>query len=241
MDFAHFLPRLSPTRRQELEARLAAMLLPRRLARMNEVLSWRSRRLTVLFEDVYHPHNASAVLRSAECFGVQDVHVVENEHRFRPSKDVVRGAGRWVTLHRHTTLAGALAALREAGYRVAATSVDPGSQPLDAVDVSAPLALCFGTEQTGLSAEALARADLHVHVPMIGFTESLNVSVTAALCLHELSARLRERDGWQLAPAERDELRLIWLMQEGQKTRALTVQSLRQWGLVGAGDPSDGG
>jgi tRNA (guanosine-2'-O-)-methyltransferase len=241
MDFSHFLPRLSPARRRELEARLAALVLPRRIARMNEVLARRSRRLTILFEDVYHPHNASAVLRSAECFGVQDVHVVENEHRFRPSKDVVRGAGRWVTLRRHDALADALAGLRGAGYRVAATSVDPESEPLDAVDLSAPLALCFGTEETGLSGEALAQADLHVHVPMVGFTESLNVSVTAALCLHALSTRLRTGEGWQLTAAERDELRLVWLMQEGPKTRALTVQALREWGLVGSGGRSPDG
>jgi tRNA (guanosine-2'-O-)-methyltransferase len=238
MDFSHFLPRLDPEHRRLLEARLTAVMLPRRVERIGEVLARRSRRLTVVFEDLYHPHNASAVMRTAECFGVQDVSVVEQSKRFRPNSDVVRGAARWLTLHRFRTFADAAARLREHGYRLAATSVDPGSIPLEAVDLTAPLALCFGTEETGLSDAALEAADLRVHVPMEGFTESLNVSVTAALCLRELSRRLRDGDGWQLTAAEQDELRLVWLMQEGSKARALTVQMLREWGLIGADAPS---
>jgi tRNA (guanosine-2'-O-)-methyltransferase len=235
MDYSHFLDRLDPARRRELEAQLTDVILPRRIERMDAVLARRTRRLTVLFEDLYHPHNASAVMRTAECFGVQDIHVVEQDKRFRPSKDVVRGAARWLTLHRYADLAGALAALRRGGYRLAATSVDPGSLPLDEVPVDTPLALCFGTEETGLSSQALAAADLHVHVPMAGFTESLNVSVTAALCLRELSGRIRAGSDWELTAQERADLRLTWLMQEGTKARALTVARLRQWDLVGRG------
>jgi tRNA (guanosine-2'-O-)-methyltransferase len=234
MDFSHFLPRLDAGRRRELEQRLAGVILPRRLERMEAVLARRTRRITVVFEDVYHPHNASAVMRTAECFGVQDVHVVEQEKRFRPSTDVVRGAARWLTLHRWRSFAGAATALRDGGFRIVATSVDPASVPLEEVDLGTPLALCFGTEELGLSAPALAEADLLVHVPMAGFTESLNVSVTAALCLRELTGRLRAtREDWPLSTQQRDELRLTWLMQEGNKARSLTVQLLREWGLVG--------
>ncbi len=240
MDYSHFLPRLRPEHRQELEARLSGVVLPRRIERMNSVLARRTRRLTVIFEDVYHPHNAGAVMRTAECFGVQDIHVVENEKRFRPATDVVRGAARWLTLHRHRGFADAATQLHERGFRLAATSVDPASVPLDEVPVDTPLAICFGTEETGLSAAALEAADLHVHVPMAGFTESLNVSVTAALCLHDLTSRLRSGADWQLDAAERDELRLTWLMQEGLKARALTVQMLREWNLVGVDVPPAG-
>ena len=235
MDFSHFLPRLSPAHRRELEDRLTAVMLPRRVERMGEVLARRTRHLTVVFEDLYYPHNASAVVRSAECFGVQDIHVVEQEKVFRPSKGVARGAGRWLTLHKYGSFDAAVTSLRSRGYRLAATSVDPGSMPLDAVPVDTPLALCFGTEELGLSAQALAAADLHVHVPMAGFTESLNVSVTAALCLRELTRRIRAGDHWQLDDQTRDDLRLTWLMQEGTKARALTVQLLQDWGLVGVG------
>lgn len=231
MDITRVVRRLTPAQRQELLARLTAIVLPRRVVRMDEVLGRRTRRLTVLFEDVYHPHNASAVIRSTECFGVQDVHVVEDEYRFRPSRDVVRGAGRWVTLHRHRDLGRALADLRGRGYRIAATSARPGSVELDATPLDRPLALCFGTEEVGLSPGALDAADLHLHVPMVGFTESLNVSVTAALCLRELTRRVRQTDGWQLPVAEREELRLGWLMQEGAKAHALTAKLLRDWGV----------
>jgi tRNA (guanosine-2'-O-)-methyltransferase len=231
MDITRVVRSLSPEQRQELLAQLMAIVLPRRIERMDAILGRRTRHLSVLFEDVYHPHNASAVIRSTECFGVQDVHVVEHEHRFRPSRDVVRGASRWVTLHRHRNLDQALAALRGRSYRIAATSARPGSVELDDAPLDQPLALCFGTEEVGLSPEALDAADLHLHVPMDGFTESLNVSVTAALCLRELTRRVRLTDGWQLAAAERHELRLGWLMQEGNKARALTMRMLRQWNV----------
>jgi tRNA (guanosine-2'-O-)-methyltransferase len=231
MEITRIVRRLTALQRRELLAQLSAIVLPRRIARMDQVLARRTRRLCVLFEDVYHPHNASAVIRSTECFGVQDVHVVEREYRFRPSRDVVRGAGRWVTLHRHQHLGTALADLRARGYRIAATSVRPGSLELDAAPLDRPLALCFGTEEVGLSPDALGAADVHLHVPMAGFTESLNVSVTAALCLRELTGRVRQADGWQLTADERDELRLCWLMQEGTKARALSTRLLRQWGV----------
>jgi len=236
MDFSHFLPRLSPGHRQELQARLEAMLQPRRLARMDAVLAARTRRLSVLCEDLYHPHNAGAVLRSAECFGVQDVHLVEVGHRFRPNQRVVSGADRWLTIRRWTGLQAPLAHLRARGYRLAATSPEPQSLALGDVPLATPLVLLLGTEETGLSEAALAAADLHVHVPMVGFTQSLNVSVTAALCLQHLGDRLRaERDDWPLTDAERGDLRLVWLMEEGAKARSLTVQLLREWGLLDAG------
>jgi len=233
MDNAHLVTQLSPAQRRELEDSLLAIILPRRVERMDAILDRRTRRLAVLFEDVYHPHNASAVIRSTECFGVQDIHVVEDTYHFRPSKDVVRGAGRWISLHRHQQLADALASVKAQGYRVAATSVQPGSINLDDVPVDTPLALCFGTEELGLSEGAWEAADLHIHVPMEGFTESLNVSVTAALCLRELTRRIRLTDGWQLTPEEHADLRLTWLMQEGVKARALTDRLLRGWEIAG--------
>ena len=113
---------------------------------MNQVLARRTRRLTVVFEDLYHPHNASAVMRTAECFGLQDVHVVEQDKKFRPNTDVVRGAARWLTLHRYRSFESVATLLQDRGYRLAATSVGPGSVPLDEVPVDAPLALCFGIE-----------------------------------------------------------------------------------------------
>ncbi len=235
MDFSHFLARLGPDHRRQLTAELTAMIQPRRLARMDAVLAARTRRLAVLCEDLYHPHNAAAVLRSAECFGVQDVHVVEDAHRFRPGARSAAGADRWLTLRRWPDLAAATDHLHRGGYRLAATSLDTGSVDLDTIPLDRPVALLLGTEETGLSEAALAAADLHVHVAMVGFTESLNVSVTAALCLERLTSRLRAtRQDWPLSTPEREDLRLVWLMEEGPKARSRTVQLLREWGLVGA-------
>jgi len=208
-------------------------MLPRRIDRMVQVLANRTRHLTIAFEDLYHPHNAGAVMRTAECFGIQDIHIVENLKHFRPSKGVVQGSARWLTLHRYRDVKEAWRTLKDRGYRLAATSVDPGSLPLEDLPVDQPLALCFGTEELGLTEAAFAEADLHVHVPMVGFTESLNVSVTAALCIRELTQRIRQRDDWQLSQSEIDDLRLTWLMQEGNKARALTIAQLREWNLVG--------
>jgi tRNA (guanosine-2'-O-)-methyltransferase len=236
MDLSYYLPRLDAGHRRALEERLLGILQPRRVARLDEVIARRTRRVAIICEDLYHPHNAAAVLRSAECFGIQDVDVVEAGNRFRPDLRAAAGADRWLTIRRWPDLGSGLASVRARGMRVAATSVDPSSISLDEVALDRPLALMLGTEETGLSEAALAAADLHVHVPMVGFTRSLNVSVTAALCLRQLTARLRrERDDWSLPAAEAAELRLAWLMQEGPKARALTMQSLREWGLVAAG------
>jgi tRNA (guanosine-2'-O-)-methyltransferase len=232
------LRELDAQARRDLAARLAALVTPERLARMEAVLATRTRHLTVVFEDVYHPHNASAVLRTCECLGVQDVHIVEGQKRFRPNVEIVHGAARWLTLHRWRKPNGhdvgsCLAALREQGYRVVATSPREDAVPLGEVPLEQPLAVCFGTEETGLTPDVLAAADLCVQVPMPGFTRSLNVSVTAALVLYDLTTRLRARDlPWPLPEAQRDALRLLWLADDSRGARELTREALAAAGLL---------
>ncbi len=240
MDVSLHIDQLTPAQRAGLTAELSALVQPRRLARIDEVLADRTRRITMLFVDTHHPHNASAAIRTCECFGIQDVHVVEETTTFRPSRDVVRGAGRWISMHRHATYAGAVDDLHRAGYRVVAASVSPDSRPLEALEVTAPLAIALGSEERGFTADELVCVDGEVHVPMVGFTESLNVSVTAALLLRELTGKLRARDGWRLSVDERDELRLRWLTREGSKGRALTIRKLREWGYLQAGSSGSG-
>src|SRR5690606_6445657 len=125
--------------------------------------------------------NASACLRSCDCFGVQDVHVIENEHEFRVSRMISVGAAQWLSLHHHTTQAQntltCIARLREQGSRIVATASSDDATPLEDLDVTPPTALLFGTEKAGLSPEALEQADEVLCVPTYGFTESLNVSV----------------------------------------------------------------
>jgi tRNA (guanosine-2'-O-)-methyltransferase len=190
---------------------LAGLISPRRRERMEQVLGHRTRWLTVVLEDVYQPHNASAVLRSCEALGLQDVHVIESRNRYQVNPQVDLGASRWLTVRRYPDLAGCVQALRERGYHLLAASPHEGGQEPEQVDVGQPLAILLGTEEEGLSPAAVAAADGSVRVPMYGFTESLNVSVCAALILRELSRRLRQEPvAWELTETERAELRLEW-------------------------------
>ena len=234
---------LPADRRAHLLSQLTGLVTPQRLARMAVVLAARTAHLTVVFEDVYHPHNASAVLRTCECLGLQDVHVVEGAMRFRPSRDIARGSARWLTLQRWRHDEGrdveaCLAHLRARGYAVVATSPGQDAIPLEAVALDRPLAICFGTEETGLSPAAFAAADVRVTIPTPGFTRSLNVSVTAALVLYQLATRLRAGGpGWELPAARCDDLRLLWLADESRSARGIAREVLKLAGLMPAPAP----
>lgn len=188
-----------------------------RVERIDGILANRTRRLTVALENIYQSHNASAVVRSCECFGVQDMHVIESSNRFQPNKSIVQGAAKWVTLYRRRgpdATTECLQDLRDAGYRIAAMSPEPGSIPIADLPVDAPLALCFGSEEPGLSEIAKELADFSAAIPMQGFTQSLNLSVSAGIALEHLGTRLRRsrpRREWGLIQAERERLRTLWL------------------------------
>lgn len=207
----------TPNDIDELSAYLARFVTDDRRARMEQVLGERTRYLTVVVEDVYQPHNASAVLRTCDCFGIQDVHIIENRNRYRLNPGVELGTAQWLTLHRygraeHNT-ADALACLRAAGYRIVATSPHADDVPLAQFDLEAgPSALLFGNELDGLSSVALDAADEHLVIPMYGFVESLNISVSAAIVLHDLSSRLRTGGvAYRLSPDEQAQIMLGWL------------------------------
>lgn len=190
---------------------------PERLDRIHRVLDQRTRALTVVIEDLYQPHNASAVVRSCECMGVQDLHIIEKGYRFRPNTDIALGAQNWIHIHRydghldHPTQ-DCFRRLRQRGYSIAAMTLDPAAIELNQLDLSTPWALAFGTEMTGLSPEAHESADQQVGLPMAGFTQSLNVSVSVALSLGLLLQRLKASNRpWQLNGEERTALKLEWL------------------------------
>ena len=197
---------------------LSRHVTPRRLHRMRTVLAERTRWITVVLEEVYQPHNASAVLRSCECFGVQEVHVVEERNEFRPSRDVALGAAQWLDVVHWKAGEGAAIGrccdeLAARGYRLVAATPAADAVSVDDFDPGAgPAAVLFGTELEGLTEEALGRCGERIHIPMAGFTESLNISVSAALVLRELTRRLRiGAADWRLGEAEREELLLRWL------------------------------
>lgn len=180
-------------------------------------LANRTRYVTVVLEDAYQPHNAAAVMRTCECYGVQDVHVIESQHKFKPASRVVAGARQWMTIHRYSAreharpTAACQSTLRERGYRIVALSPRPEAAPIRNLSLASPVALFIGCEKPGLSEEAIAEADELAHLPLYGFTESFNLSVAAALALESLVPRLhRSHHVWRLTAQERTQLKFDW-------------------------------
>lgn len=220
---------------------LQAFLTPARRRRIEEVLRSRTRHLTVVLENLYHEHNISAVFRSCDAFGVQDVHVIDRSATFRVTRDIALGTHRWLTLHCYQgqddrgcgdPAAQCLSRLRNRGYRIVAAVPDAEARPLRTLDVSQPAAIVIGHEKWGVSEQLRAAADELVTIPMCGFVDSLNASVVAAVCLHDLTSRLRQSGlAWQLTSAEQDELRLQWTRQsvrQSQEIERRFLQSVRE-------------
>lgn len=180
---------------------------------LRRTAAMRTRYMTILTENTFHPQNASALVRHCEAFGLQDLHTVETLCRFNPNVNIVRGTDKWIDITRHESTAEAVASLRGAGYRIVATTPHRESCTPETFDVArGPFALIFGTEHAGISGEAMAAADEYLRIPMCGLVESLNVSASAAILLYMLSQRVRTQvAGWRLPPLEAAALRLRWM------------------------------
>lgn len=181
----------------------------------DQIIEKRTRHLTVALEDIYQSQNASAVLRTCDCFGIQDVHIIENRYAYSINPDVALGSTKWLNLIKYNsakenTLA-CYSALRKKGYRIVATTPHKNDVMLDELELDQKTALVFGTELEGLSDTAIENADAWVKIPMYGFTESFNISVSAAISLHHLSEKLRKSDiRWQLQEEEITDIRILW-------------------------------
>ena len=188
-----------------------------RKALFEELILKRTKYLTVVLENIYQPLNASAVLRSCDCFGIQDVHVIENYNEFKPDREVAMGASNWLTVNRYdmneNNTLDCIQSLKNKGYRIVATSPHISQTDLINFDLSkGKTALFFGTELEGLSDVVLENADEHLHIPMYGFTESFNLSVSAAICLYEMRMKMeKENIKWQMTGDEKNEVLLNWL------------------------------
>jgi len=194
---------------------------PRRVEEMRRVLGERTQHLTVVLEDIFQPHNSSAVLRTCECFGVQTVHVAEISRRFKISNQVAMGGAKWIDVERYPRTGPCLAGLKEAGYRMAAATLRPEAVTLDQVPLDQPLAILIGHERRGLSEEAHNAADFWFKLPMHGFTQSYNLSVFSSLCLYELTQRLRATTiPWRLSEEEQERILTRWLCQDTKAVQA---------------------
>lgn len=195
---------------------LEGFVSERRRGRLTEVLEERTNHLTIVLEDVYQSHNFSAVLRSADIFGVQNIHFIENRNKYKISEDVSMGSTQWLTLNRYQKFENntkeCITQLKNKGYKIVATSLNERSVTLNQLKIDQPTALIFGTELTGISQDVVEMADEFVYLPMYGFTESFNISVCAALCMHELTNKIRkEVANYKLSKAEKEEIYLEWL------------------------------
>ncbi len=183
--------------------------------KFEDYIQYRTRYLAVVLEDIYQPHNASAVLRTCDCFGVQDIHIIENQNQYTLNPDVALGSSKWINLIKynksvHNTLS-CIETLKGQGYRMAAMTPHKDEFILDDYPLDQKTALMFGTEMEGLSDVALENADVFIKIPMYGFTESLNISVSAAITLYHLTEKLKKsKIPWQLSPEESIDTRLLW-------------------------------
>lgn len=190
---------------------LENILTDNRKERFLNVLANRTKHFTIAVEDVFQMHNASAVMRSCEVFGIQELHVIEERYGKRIDKEIAMGAQKWVDINTYDSVTNCIDTLQNQGYQIIATTPHEQDCLMEDFDISKPSALFFGTERDGLSEEILRRADGFLKIPMVGFTESLNISVSAAIIIQNLTNRLRNSDiNWQLTEEEILIKRLDW-------------------------------
>ena len=175
----------------------------------------RTRYITLVLEDIYQAQNASAILRSAESWGIQDIHIIENTHSFNQHQRISKGAAEWLTLHRYhsekNNSANCFEKLKKKGYKIAVTTLEHESVSPAQISLDQPLAIVMGTELTGASAAAQQYADIRLEIPCWGFTKSLNVSAATAVICQRLAERLREENlPWRLSDAEKLQLKIEW-------------------------------
>ena len=190
---------------------LENILTDNRKEKFLKVLKNRTKHFTVVVEDVFQMHNASAVMRSCEVFGIQELNVIEERFGKRIDKEIAMGAQKWVDIKTFDSVTDCVETLKNQGYQIIATTPHENDCLIEDFDITKPSALFFGTERDGLSEEIMQKADGFLKIPMVGFTESLNISVSAAIILQNLTNRLRQTDiNWQLTEAEILEKRMDW-------------------------------
>jgi len=217
--------------RQAITEFLSSFITEHKRELIETVLAQRTKFITVVLEDIYQPQNASAVVRTADCFGIQEVHVIEGRNTYDPNPQVLQGSGKWVDIIKHNDAGNNTAAcfgkLKEQGYQIIGTSPHREGTSLPDFNISQPVALVFGTEETGLSDYALEHVDDFLRIPMYGFTESFNLSVSAAICLSQLTSNLYKSDlNWELSEETRSDLRLAWYKKVVRRAESLINEQL---------------
>jgi tRNA (guanosine-2'-O-)-methyltransferase len=227
---------LTTDEQKEVIDLLLPFVTPARQKRLNEVLNQRTRYMTVALEDIYQPHNAAAVIRSCDCFGVQDIHIIENQYKFDPSSGVSLGSQKWVDHHYYEetdfNTGTCMDSLKSKGYAIVATSPHVDSFTPETLPIDRPVALFFGSEKPGLTDFALENADYKMQIPMYGFTESFNISVSAAIVMSVLANRIRHElspEIWQLTEKEKTLKMLEWVVKSTSKGEELYRNTVKKY------------
>lgn len=212
---------------------LETIITENRKEKFLNILSQRTRHFTVAMEDIFQLHNTSAVMRTCEVFGIQELNVVEEKYGKSIDKEIAMGAQKWVDVERYNSVNTCIENLKSRGYRIIATSPHEDSCFMEDFDIAQPAALFFGTERSGLSEEVLSQADGFLKVPMCGFTESLNISSSAAIIIQNLTSRLRRSDvKWQLSEEEILEKRIDWARKSIKDIDYITQRYLENSGQM---------
>lgn len=213
---------------------LYEMITPSKVEMFERLAPLKTNHVTVVLENIYQEHNASAVLRTCESFGIQSLHVIEKDWKYQVQRDIARGAGRWVDMYHYNDenpTITCLKHLKSQGYRILATTPHEKDCTIDEVAIDTPVALVFGTEGDGISQDVMDLADEFVKIPMYGFTESFNISVSAAVSMYALRTRLEKSDfAWKLTPEELVNLKIKWcqrIIPHGEKVVPEVIKRLK--------------
>ena len=225
---------MATEKQQNIIDYLSGFVNEERRERLQQVLRERTRNITVVLEDIYQPQNASAVVRTCECLGIQELHVIENLYEYRLNPAVVQGSSKWIDLVRHNrededNARRCIEELKQRGYRIIAMDPAPGGKTVDQLDIGEKLALCFGSEEPGLSTTLMDLADDTVRIPIHGFTQSYNLSVSAGISLYTLVTALRNSAvDWRLDEDDAVDLYIKWLAQSTPSGQTLLEDYLRR-------------
>lgn len=190
---------------------LESYLTDARRKKFHKILALRTNHFTVATEDVYQLHNTSAVIRSCDVFGIQNVNIIEEQNTKRIDREIAMGAQKWVDLNRYQSVSSCINDLKKNNYQIVATTPHNSDVHLKDFDITKKSCFFFGRETDGLSEDVINRADVFLKIPMVGFTESLNISVSAAIILQHVTMKLRSSNiQWQLSTIEKNEKLLDW-------------------------------
>lgn len=215
---------------KQLKEYLYKFLSENRKDRFEEILNERTRHFAIALEDIFQSHNASAVVRSADCFGIQDIYTVETMNSFVPSKGVSKGAIKWINITSFNNYNESYKNLKEKGYQIVATTPHTNDCNLEDFDITKKSVFFFGSEKEGICQETIDNADVFLKIPMQGFTESLNISVSAAIVMQRLTHKLKQSTiKWKLTEKEKEVLRLDWAKKTVQRINMHLKEFDKNW------------